>query len=155
AAVHERYLRPLAGHRDVTVVVLNQIDRLPAGAVDRCLADLRRLLDDDGLAGVPVLGVSARTGAGLADLRALLAERVADRASWSARLAADVTTAANHLVTASATPPRTEKTTLVPRVPAGGGDVPTALPAIDGQVAGLEGPLVKALSRAAGVPIVV
>ncbi|MEV4104877.1 GTPase [Nonomuraea sp. NPDC049649] len=192
AAVHERYLRPLAGHRDVTVVVLNQIDRLPAGAVDRCLADLRRLLDDDGLAGVPVLGVSARTGAGLAELRALLAERVADRASWSARLAADVTAAAHHLVTASATPPRTEEprvsstaasatplraeetllvpgeaarvpsttasatpSALVPRVPAGGGDVPAALPAIDGQVAGLEGPLVKALSRAAGVPIVV
>ena len=29
AAVHERYLRPLARHGDVTVVVLNQIDRLP------------------------------------------------------------------------------------------------------------------------------
>ena len=32
AAVHDRYLRPLAGHGDVTVVVLNQADRLdPAG----------------------------------------------------------------------------------------------------------------------------
>ncbi|MFD2348449.1 GTPase [Nonomuraea ferruginea] len=63
AAIHERYLRPLAGHRDVMVVVLNQIDRLPPGAADRCLKDLRRLLDADGLTGVPVLGVSARTGA--------------------------------------------------------------------------------------------
>ncbi|MBV9821604.1 MAG: 50S ribosome-binding GTPase, partial [Actinobacteria bacterium] len=28
AAVHRRYLRPLAGHRDVMLVVLNQADRL-------------------------------------------------------------------------------------------------------------------------------
>ena len=33
AALHERYLRPLAGHRDVMLVVLNQVDRLaPADA---------------------------------------------------------------------------------------------------------------------------
>ncbi|MEU4232112.1 GTPase [Nonomuraea sp. NPDC026600] len=132
AAVHERYLRPLAGHRDVMVVVLNQIDRLPPDAVDRCLRDLRRLLDDDGLAGVPILGVSARTGAGLAELRALLAERVAERRSWSARLSADVSAAADHLADQSATP------------------LPDA-----GAVAGLGKPLTDALSEAAGVPLVV
>ncbi|WP_449066730.1 GTPase family protein, partial [Planomonospora algeriensis] len=76
AAVHDLYLAPLARHRDVTVVVLNQIDRLSPAATERCLADLRRLLEADGLAGVPVLGVSARTGAGVGELRALLASRV-------------------------------------------------------------------------------
>ncbi|MFF5208005.1 GTPase [Streptosporangium sp. NPDC000396] len=101
AAVHERYLRPLARHRGVMVVVLNQIDRLPPGATERCLADLRRLLDEDGLAGVPLLGVSARTGAGLPELGSLLAARVADRRSWATRLAADVGTAADTLVRAS------------------------------------------------------
>ncbi|NBF00646.1 ABC transporter, partial [Nonomuraea sp. KC401] len=100
AALHERYLRPLAEHRDVMVVVLNQVDRLPAQAVDRCLRDLRRLLDDDGLKGVPVLAVSARTGTGLPALRSLLEDRVCERTSWSARLAADITTAAAHLSTA-------------------------------------------------------
>ncbi|MGP4094939.1 YfjP family GTPase [Nonomuraea sp. KM90] len=100
AALHERYLRPLAGHGDVMVVVLNQVDRLPAQAVDRCLRDLRRLLDDDGLAGVPVLAVSARTGQGLGELRSLLGERVSERRSWSARLAADLSSAADHLATA-------------------------------------------------------
>ena len=30
AALHERYLRPMAGHRDVTVVVLNHIDEVAA-----------------------------------------------------------------------------------------------------------------------------
>ncbi|HUR06934.1 MAG TPA: GTPase [Nonomuraea sp.] len=132
AAVHERYLRPLAGHRDVMVVVLNQIDRLPPEAVDRCLADLRRLLDDDGLAGVPILGASARTGAGLAELRTLLAERVAERRSWSARLSADVSAAADHLADQSA----------------------PSLPSADA-VAGLGKPLTDALSEAAGVPLVV
>ncbi|MGW0484729.1 GTPase [Nonomuraea sp. NPDC003214] len=114
AAVHERYLRPLAGHRDVMVVVLNQIDRLPPEAVERCLRDLRRLLDDDGLTGVPVLGVSARTGAGVADLRALLADRVARRKAWSDRLAADVRDAATLLTTASTLPPHPERSAAPP-----------------------------------------
>ncbi|MFI7134493.1 YfjP family GTPase [Nonomuraea sp. NPDC050153] len=97
AALHDRYLRPLAAHRGVMLVVLNQVDRLPETAVDRCLRDLRRLLDEDGLEGVPVLAVSARTGAGLAELRALMNDRVAERKSWSTRLAADITTAAARL----------------------------------------------------------
>ncbi|GAA0946631.1 ABC transporter [Nonomuraea longicatena] len=129
ALVHERYLRALARHRDVMVVVLNQIDRLPGPAVTRCLDDLRRLLDDDGLAGVPVIGVSARTGAGVADLRDLLAERVAARRSWAARLAADVATAADAL-------DRGEGTVTVPGK-------------------GVENLLTRALADAAGVPLVV
>ncbi|MEV0384383.1 YfjP family GTPase [Nonomuraea sp. NPDC050643] len=96
-ALHERYLRPLAEHGDVMLVVLNQVDRLPPQAVERCLRDLRRLLDEDGLTGVPVLAVSARTGQGMGELRSLLGDRVSERKSWSARLAADITTAADHL----------------------------------------------------------
>ena len=52
AAIHDRYLRPLARHGDVMVVVLNQVDRLAAGRTSRTpLADVRRLLAADGLAG--------------------------------------------------------------------------------------------------------
>ncbi|GAA1661182.1 50S ribosome-binding GTPase [Nonomuraea maheshkhaliensis] len=134
AALHERYLRPLAGHRDVMLVVLNQVDRLPAQAVERCLADLRRLLDEDGLAGVPALAVSARTGQGLRELRSLLRERVAERASWSARLSADITAAADHLA------------------PADGQDEPVASAE---RMQGAERALTGALSTAAGVPLVV
>ncbi|ETK30844.1 GTPase [Microbispora sp. ATCC PTA-5024] len=97
AAVHERYLRPLARHRDVTVVVLNQIDRLPARAVARCLDDLKGLLAADGLDDVPVIGASARTGQGVGELRALLDRRVAQRRAWASRLAADAATAATAL----------------------------------------------------------
>lgn len=100
AAVHERYLRRLSRHQDVMVIVLNQADRLSPAAADRCLSDLRRLLEEDGLSGVPVLATSVPTRAGVDELRTTLAKRVADRRSWSARLAADVGTAADVLANA-------------------------------------------------------
>ncbi|WP_202233777.1 GTPase [Actinacidiphila reveromycinica] len=97
AALHERYLRPLAGHADVTVLVLNQVDRLPGDAADLVLDDLRRLLDEDGLAvgehgeaGAVVLAASALTGQGVPDLRAVLAQIVSERAAAGRRLAADM-----------------------------------------------------------------
>jgi len=90
AAVHRRYLRPLAGHREVMMVVLNQADRLDVDALDACRRDLSRLLADDGLAGVPVLATSATRGDGLAQLRATLADRVSTRQAATARLHADL-----------------------------------------------------------------
>ncbi|HYT09434.1 MAG TPA: GTPase [Mycobacteriales bacterium] len=90
AALHEHYLRPLAGHSGVMLVVLNQVDRLEPAARDACLADLRRLLDREGLGGVPVLATSATTGEGLDALRRALAERAAARRAAVHRLEADV-----------------------------------------------------------------
>ncbi|PZG12822.1 YfjP family GTPase, partial [Nonomuraea aridisoli] len=160
AALHERYLRPLAAHRDVMLVVLNQVDRLPAQAVDRCLSDLRRLLDGDGLTDVPVHAVSARTGQGMDDLRKLLGDRVAQRTAWSARLAADVTTAAAHLTTAGPATPEPEP------VASGGvlaqgraepvGEDVTPPPVGGGKrLEGAGRALTGALCAAAGVPVVV
>lgn len=104
AALHERYLRPRAGHADVTVLVLNQVDRLPGDAADLVLDDLRRLLDEDGLAvgehgeaGAVVLATSALTGQGVPDLRAVLAQIVTECAAAGRRLAADLDRAANRL----------------------------------------------------------
>jgi energy-coupling factor transporter ATP-binding protein EcfA2 len=94
AAVHDRYLAPLAGHAGVLVVVLNQVDRLDEPAARACLADLRRLLDAEGLAATPVLATAGRTGAGLPELRAELARRVAARRAATDRLAADARGAA-------------------------------------------------------------
>ncbi|MFD8528331.1 ABC transporter [Streptosporangium canum] len=160
AAVHERYLRPLARHRDVMVVVLNQVDRLTPAAAERCLKDLRRLLDEDGLAGVPLVGVSARTGAGLPELGSLLASRVADRRSWAARLAADVGTAADALVRASSgmgalTTGSGPGAGAAPGAGARSGSDTVATAAPEVSVDGLAGPLTDALSEAAGVPTVV
>jgi energy-coupling factor transporter ATP-binding protein EcfA2 len=90
AAVHGRYLAPMAGHAGVLVVVLNQIDRLDEQAAAACLADLRRLLDGEGLAGTPIVATSARTGAGLIELRGELGRRVSARRAATERLTADV-----------------------------------------------------------------
>src|SRR3954471_17464489 len=69
AAVHDRYLAPLATHADVMVVVLNHIDTVPLDRRATMLADVRRLLDEDGLQAVPVIATSARNGEGIAELR--------------------------------------------------------------------------------------
>ncbi len=90
AAVHNRYLIPLAGHASVFTVVLNQIDVLPPEQIRDCEQDLRRLLDAEGLAETPVLPVSARTGAGLPELRALLLETVRRNRAVTDRIAADI-----------------------------------------------------------------
>jgi len=90
ASVHNRYLIPLAGHAGVFTVVLNQIDLLPADQVKDCENDLRRLLDAEGLTDTPLVPVSARTGAGLEDLRALLAETVTANRAAGMRITADI-----------------------------------------------------------------
>jgi GTP-binding protein EngB required for normal cell division len=89
-ALHEHYLRRLAGHSAVTVVVLNQVDTVNPFAAAECAEDLRRLLDADGLRRSPVLTTSVRTGAGLGELRALLVDAVARRRARNDRLVADI-----------------------------------------------------------------
>ncbi|MEV8100995.1 GTP-binding protein, partial [Streptomyces sp. NPDC088135] len=104
AALHERYLRPLAGHAEITFVVLNQIDRLPGDAADQVLDDLRRLLDEDGMAlgehgepGATVMSLSALTGEGVDELREVLGRFVQERTAAARRLSADVDAAAARL----------------------------------------------------------
>ena len=90
ASVHRRYLVPLAGHAAVTTVVLNKADTLSPDQVADCAADLRRLLDAEGLMETPVLVTSAATGAGLDELRRTLAAAVAARRAASDRITADI-----------------------------------------------------------------
>ncbi|HEX6887989.1 MAG TPA: GTPase [Candidatus Nanopelagicales bacterium] len=94
AVVHDAYLRRFATHADVTVVLLNQVDQLAPADAEACLAHLRSLVDADGLGRAQVLGVSARTGQGLAEVRALLGQVVRSRAASLQRIAADVVGAA-------------------------------------------------------------
>src|SRR5215469_2135846 len=90
AAVHRRFLVPLAGHSEVVAVVLNQCDLLTPGQIEDCVTDLRRLLDSEGLQDVQILVTSARTGDGVEELRKLLIHAVTVRRAASARIAADV-----------------------------------------------------------------
>lgn len=89
AAVHERYLQTLSAHGAVTVVVLNQADRLGPEDQEACVADLRRLLDDDGLPAAPILPMSAVTGEGVDALVERLRETVAERQAIRERVEAD------------------------------------------------------------------
>jgi putative protein kinase ArgK-like GTPase of G3E family len=84
--VHEQYLRHMGALHDVTVVVFNQADRLTAADAARCRADLARLVEADGLPGVPVFTTSAVTGEGIDEVRALLEKAVAGRPAAMARL---------------------------------------------------------------------
>jgi GTP-binding protein EngB required for normal cell division len=90
AAVHNRYLIPLAGHANVFTVVLNQVDLLSPEQAAECESDLRRLLDTEGLTDTPLLAVSARTGAGLDELRELLTSAVSANQAASDRISADI-----------------------------------------------------------------
>lgn len=131
AAIHDRFLKPLAGHADVMLVVLNHIDTVPEDRRQSMLDDVRRLLEADGLAGVPVLPVSARQGWGVEELRALIVARVAEKKATRARIEADVRAAAQRL-----------------QAEVGSGKAPTLSKE---RVAALD----DAFADAAGVPIVV
>jgi len=95
AAIHDRYIRPMASYSDVTLVVLNQIDRIPYEQRDTALADVRRILAEGGLPDVTVIGVSATRGDGVEDLKRELATRIRAKASAKGRLAADIEAAAS------------------------------------------------------------
>ncbi|WP_307804900.1 YfjP family GTPase [Streptomyces sp. VRA16 Mangrove soil] len=104
AMLHQRYLRPMAGHAEVMFVVLNQVDRLPGDAAEQVLDDLRRLLDEDGIAlgehgepGATVLPLSALTGEGVGELRDALDQFVTERQAAARRIGADVDAAAIRL----------------------------------------------------------
>ena len=96
-ALHTDYLRRLVGHEGAMVVVLNQIDTVPADVHDALAADVAHLLEQDGLTGVPVHVASARTGEGVAEMRDVLASAVAGRSSAARRAAAEVNDAATAL----------------------------------------------------------
>jgi GTP-binding protein EngB required for normal cell division len=130
ARLHDDYLRTLSTHDAVTVVVLNQADRLSAEAKSQIRGDLTRLAAEDGIPGVQVIATSAATGAGVDDLRLRLATAVAAQNAAQHRLLADISASAGALRGGVAL---TE---------------PTLSDAVD---AGL----VDALARAAGIPTVV
>ncbi len=95
--VHEDYLRHMGALRDVTIVVFNQIDRLTPADAARCRADLARLVDADGLPGIPVIATSAVTGDGVGEVRTLLEKTIAGRQAAMARLEGELDAAVEAL----------------------------------------------------------
>lgn len=130
AVLHDDYVRRLASHDTVTLVVLNQIDRLTPEQAQACANDLRQLMQRDGLTDAQVIMTSAVTSAGLADLAAELARVVQTRNAAEQRLLGDLRGHAQQL--------RGQLGETEPELG------PQTHPA-----------LVDALSKAAGVPVVV
>jgi GTP-binding protein EngB required for normal cell division len=131
AALHDGFLKPLSSHADVMMVVFNHVDEVPTDQLDAALADVRRLLVQDGLGEVPLFATSATRGDGLDEFRKALVERIGDKRLSRDRLLADVRVAAT-------------------RIAAQSGD---ANPGELGSAARDE--LVDACAEAAGVPVVV
>ncbi len=101
AAVHDRFLEPLATHREVMLIVFNHVDELTPSAATEALADVRRLLVSDGLGDVPVIATSATRGDGLSDLRTAIADRVAQKRASRERISADIKTVARRMADAT------------------------------------------------------
>lgn len=101
AAVHHDFIRPLATHGSVTLVVLNQIDKLKENQREPVMDSLRSILLADGLASPRILGVSALTGEGLDALRQEIARVVTERGAATNRLTADVATIAGRMAEGS------------------------------------------------------
>ncbi|TWP37690.1 GTP-binding protein [Leekyejoonella antrihumi] len=129
AVLHDQYVHRMASHSAVTIVVLNQIDRLGRGEVAECAEDLQRLLTQDGLDAVKVISASALRGEGVADLLQAISQAVQTKNAAERRLMADLRAQAARL-----------------RAGVADGEPP-----VDERAAPQ---LVEALSTAAGVPIV-
>lgn len=97
ALLHDSYLSQARHHSAVTLVVLNQADRMSPEEAQACRADLRRLLALDGLPDAEVMLCSARTGAGVPELFAALTKAVAASVAMRARLLGDVQHGAQRL----------------------------------------------------------
>jgi len=97
--LHNAYLRQFKQHSDITIVVLNQADRLSPADTDIVIADLKRLLEEDGLTGVPALATSAKQPGMLTDLREALEKSVAERQAALRRLSGDLDVVAEQLAT--------------------------------------------------------
>lgn len=88
--IHQDYLQPLSHQGSVTLVVLNQVDRLTPSEQDQVQQSLANLLTADGLAQVPIFPVSALEGVGIAELRRELEMISATQNAAETRLRADI-----------------------------------------------------------------
>lgn len=105
AAIHSRYLQPMATHKDASIVVLNQADRLSETDLKTAVGDLEHVLDREGLGGVSVIATSATEGLGITELRAEIGRRIRSKNASQARLVADVRLVARQLAKVGGTEP--------------------------------------------------
>ncbi|ROS77044.1 GTP-binding protein [Cellulomonas sp. PhB143] len=89
-SLHTEYLSRSVGYEASMVVAVNQIDTVPEGRREALVADLERLLEEDGLRGVHVTTVSAATGEGVDAMVDLLEQAVDRRSVAASRVAGEL-----------------------------------------------------------------
>ena len=89
--------QPLAGTRDGDDRRAEPERPAAAAELERCLGDLRRLLDSEGLRARPIMAMSATDGTGVHELREVLSRTVLDKRAMARRIAADVGTSSAEL----------------------------------------------------------
>ncbi|WP_226345244.1 GTPase [Agilicoccus flavus] len=97
ALIHDEYLAAARDHAAVTLVLLNQADRLSPSEASACRDELRRLLAADGLPDAEIILTSATTGLGMADLLFALRGAVSAQIASRARLLGDIRASARRL----------------------------------------------------------
>lgn len=95
--LHQGYLAALKERQDAMVVVLNQIDTIAEEQRSVILADLRKLLDQDGLPEVPILTASALYGQGIDSIRDELRKAVAGTSAAARTASAELDAIAGRL----------------------------------------------------------
>ena len=122
AVLHTDFIATHARHGSVTIVVLNQIDRLARDDARRVSESLRGLLAADGLGAARVLAASAATGEGVGELRRGIGDLAASRSAAAERLMADVASIATELPRAvEGTAARPDERALVEHLAAAAG----------------------------------
>ena len=129
ARLHDEYITKLSAHDAVSITVLNQCDRLTPEALAACRGDLLRLLADEGIVGAEVITTSALDHSGVDALRDRISALIAGHNAAGQRLAADLRSAASGL-----------RSSVADTEPSLG--------------VSADGALVDALSRSAGIPVI-
>lgn len=129
ARLHEEYIARLSAQDAVTLVVLNQADRLTLEMLAACRNDLVRLLGTEGVTDPEVIATSAADGSGIVDLRHRISQIVASQNAAVRRLDSDLRSVATVLRSG----------------------VADSEPSLDGHS---DASLVDALQRAAGIPVI-
>jgi GTP-binding protein EngB required for normal cell division len=124
-ALHSAYLKVASDHGQPSLIVLNHVDRLSNEDAVAVARDLAALIKAEGIADAPVMLTSARTGRGVAALRAEIAGAAATRSVAAEAVRSDLVAAGRALEGALAR------------------EADPVVPDVDG--------LVAALARAAGV----
>lgn len=92
SVIHDEFIRPHASHSSVTLAVLNKADKLTKDDARDVARSFHQLLIDDGLSRVRVIPTSAKTGAGVEELRKEIARVAQSHVAQEKRIAADIDT---------------------------------------------------------------